>query len=133
MRVIEARLRARYSETDQMGIVYYANYFVWMEVGRVEYCRAAGLNYRQLEMDEGILLAVAEANCRYAAPARYDEEIVVATTVPYAKPRLMQFDYEIRSAGTSLTLASGYTKHVFLGRDLRPIKMPGHYLDLLRQ
>ena len=81
MPTVETRLRVRYAETDQMGVVYYANYLVWMEVGRVEYCRAAGLSYRDMERADGILLAVAEANCRYLAPARYDEEIVVRTSI----------------------------------------------------
>lgn len=131
MRVVEAKVRVRYAETDQMGVVYYSNYLIWMEVGRVEYCRSAGLNYRELEIQEGILLAVAEANCRYASPARYDEEVVVATSVPYAKARMMQFDYEIRAASGGRPLAHGYTKHVFLGRDMRPVRMPDRYLALL--
>ena len=75
---VEARLRVRYAETDQMGMVYHANYLVWMEVGRVEYCRASGVRYRDLEQ-EGILLAVVEAHCRYLSPALYDEEVVVRT------------------------------------------------------
>lgn len=129
MRIVDSTFRVRYAETDQMGIVYYANYLIWMEVGRVEFCRAAGLNYSQLEAREGILLAVVEANCRYASPARYDEEITVSTSVPQAKPRLMRFDYVIRANGR--LVAEGYTKHIFLNRDLRPVKMPEKYLDLL--
>ena len=67
----ESRLRVRYAETDQMGVVYYANYLIWMEVGRVELCKARGFNYRDMEIDDGIFLAVAEANCQYRHPARY--------------------------------------------------------------
>src|SRR5437879_3214466 len=69
----QSRLRVRYAETDQIGIVYYANYLVWMDVGRVDLCKACGFNYSDMERDDGILLAVAEANCRYSAPARFDD------------------------------------------------------------
>src|SRR6266849_4966437 len=71
----ETRFRVRYAETDQMGVVYYANYLIWMELGRVEYCRSIGLRYKDMEVNDGIFLTVAEANCRYLSPARYDEEI----------------------------------------------------------
>ena len=129
MRTVEASFRVRYAETDQMGIVYYANYLIWMEIGRVEFCRAAGLNYSELEANEGILLAVVEANCRYASPARYDEEVTVSTSVSEAKSRMMRFDYVMRA--NNRLLAEGYTKHIFLSRDLRPVKMPAPYLELL--
>ncbi len=76
----------RYAETDQMGVVYYANYLIWMELGRAEYCRAAGIRYRDMEVDDGILLAVVEAHCRYLHPARYDEEIAVKTWVVESEP-----------------------------------------------
>src|SRR6185369_6852143 len=79
--VAETRIRVRYAETDQMGVVYYANYLIWMEVGRVEFCRAQGIRYRDMEETDGILLVVAEANFRYLAPARYDDEVRIATTL----------------------------------------------------
>src|SRR5579871_6180614 len=92
--VIETRVRVRYAETDQMGIVYHANYLVWMEVGRVEYWRSMGLRYRDMEED-GILLAVAEAQCRYLAPAHYDEEIIIQTSVAEVNLRMVRFDYTL--------------------------------------
>ena len=110
-----------------MGVVYYANYFVWMELGRVELCRAAGVRYRDMERDDGVLLTVAEANCRYHAPARYDEEVVVSTKVAKAHPRLIVFEYEMRSSESLATLATGFTKHVFCGRDLQPRRLPAKY------
>jgi acyl-CoA thioester hydrolase len=73
----EARLRVRYAETDQMGVVYYANYLVWMEVARMEWCRAFGIDYREMEREDGVALAVVEANCRYRSPARFDDEIAI--------------------------------------------------------
>src|SRR5437667_10949140 len=95
MKSVDARLRVRYAETDQMGIVYHANYLVWMEVGRIEYCRAAGIRYRDLDRDEGILLTVAEASCRYASPATFDDEVTVRTWIAEAHPRLLRFAYEM--------------------------------------
>ncbi len=126
----EALLRVRYAETDQMGVVYYANYLVWMELGRAEYCRAAGIRYRDMEVDDGILLAVVEAHCRYMSPARYDEEIAVKTWVANANRRMVQFQYEIRNAESGAPLASGETKHMFLSAGMRPMKLPGKYLPL---
>ncbi len=121
---IETSFRVRYAETDQMGIVYHANYLIWMEVGRVEYCRAAGLNYRDLERDDGILLIVAEANLRYISPARYDDEILVRTRVAAAHSRILRFAYEILDKTTGRMLATGETKHVFTDREHRPVKLP---------
>ena len=122
----ETSFRVRYAETDQMGIVYYANYLVWMEIGRVEFCRSIGVQYSAMEREDGILLTVAEANCRYQAPALYDEEVVVATWLESAHPRMVTFAYEMRTSG-GRKLATGYTKHVFCGRDLRPTRLPGKY------
>jgi acyl-CoA thioester hydrolase len=127
MSPIETRLRVRYAETDQMGIVYYANYLVWMEVGRVEYCRAAGIRYRDMEMEDGILLTVAEASCRYLSPALYDEEVIVRTRIEEAHPRLIRFGYEMTSAEDGRRLATGETKHVFCGRDRKPRKLLEKY------
>src|SRR5438874_10717760 len=98
MEPVETHLRVRYAETDQMGIVYYANYLIWMEVGRVEYCRAAGIRYRDMEIDDGILLTVAEASCRYSSPALYDEEIVIQTWIEEANPRVILFGYAMTDA-----------------------------------
>jgi acyl-CoA thioester hydrolase len=128
--VHETRLRVRYAETDQMGVVYYANYLIWMELGRAEYCRAAGIRYRDMETDDGILLAVVEAHCRYLRPARYDEEISVKTRVAKANRRMVEFEYEIQDAHTGRQLAVGETKHMFLGKDMKPLKLPEKYLPL---
>ncbi len=119
-------MRVRYAETDQMGVVYHANFLVWMEVGRVEYCRASGYRYRDLEA-EGILMAVVEANCRYLAPALYDDEIIIRTTLEEATPRLVRFGYQILSSESGKVLAEGFTKHVFCGRDRRAAKLPQRF------
>jgi acyl-CoA thioester hydrolase len=126
----ETRLRVRYAETDQMGVVYYANYLVWMEVGRVELCRACGFNYRDLEREDGVLLAVAEANCRYAAPARYDDEVTVKTWIEAANPRMVTFGYEMRLTECGRKLATGFTRHIFLSREMRPTRLPQRYFAM---
>ena len=121
-------IRVRYAETDQMGIVYYANYFVWMEVARVDYCRAVGFHYKDMELDDGVLLAVAESHCRYIGPARFDEEISIETTVSDVNRRFVSFDYEMTGAGGKV--ATGRTRHVFLNRALRPVRLPDKYAAL---
>ena len=89
--ISESRFRVRYAETDQMGMVYYANYFVWMEIGRTDFCRDCGFSYRELEREEQAFLTVAEANCRYLAPARYDDEIIVETELARVKAAWSSF------------------------------------------
>ncbi len=122
----EARLRVRYAETDQMGVVYYANYIVWMEVGRVEYCKSVGFNYRDMERDDGVLLAVIEAHCRYLAPARFEDEVIVKTWIEEANPRTVRFGYEMRLAD-GRTIATGETRHLFVGRDFKRLRLPAKY------
>src|SRR5262245_58596109 len=87
--ISESRFRVRYAETDQMGVVYYANYLIWMEIGRVELCRRLGVRYRDMEEQDGVLLTVAEVSCRYHFPARYDEEVAVHTSITQATSRLV--------------------------------------------
>ncbi len=124
---IETRLRVRYAETDQMGVVYYANYLVWMEVGRVELCKSLGFNYGDMEREDGVLLAVAEACCRYRSPARFDDEVIVKAWIEEANPRMVTFAYEMRLAGTSRTLATGQTRHIFVNREMRRARLPAKY------
>jgi acyl-CoA thioester hydrolase len=127
MQVSEIRLRVRYAETDQMGVVYHANYLVWMEMGRVELCRELGVRYRDMEEQDGVLLTVAEASCRYLSPARYDDEILVRTSVARVSTRLLGFAYEIRERSSERLLVTGSTTHVFCSRELRPCRLPAKY------
>jgi acyl-CoA thioester hydrolase len=113
-----------------MGVVYYANYFVWMEIGRTDFCRECGFSYRDLEREEGAFIAVVEATCRYIAPARYDDPVLVRTTMESINSRMMVFAYTI-TAGDRV-LAEGKTKHVVLGEDGKPKRLPDRYVDLLR-
>jgi acyl-CoA thioester hydrolase len=128
--VTESRLRVRYAETDQMGVVYYANYLVWMEVGRVDLCKACGFNYRDMETEDGVFLAVAESHCRYRSPARFDDEVIVRTSIETANTRMVTFTYEMRLAEGERRLATGYTRHVFVSRAMRPTHLPAKYYPL---
>jgi acyl-CoA thioester hydrolase len=126
----ETRLRVRYAETDRMGVVYYANYLVWMEVGRVDLCKTLGFNYRDMENQDGILLAVAESYCRYRAPARFDDEVVVKTWLDDANSRLAVFAYEMRLAESGQILATGHTRHVFVNLRMERTRLPEKYHPL---
>ena len=130
MRVHETSLRVRYAETDQMGVAYYSNYFVWMEVGRVEYCKATGFRYRDMEEQDGLLIMVAESRCRYKAPARYDDELQVRTWVRDCRKRVLTFGYEIYRESSDEILAEGETVHVITDRNGRPRALPDKYRKL---
>jgi acyl-CoA thioester hydrolase len=126
----ETRIRVRYAETDQMGVVYYANYLVWMEVARAELCRACGFTYREMEQTDGVLMVVAESNCRYSSPARYDDEVIVKAWIEEAGSRMVRIAYEMRLADGDRKVASGFTRHIFVTRDFRPTRLPRKYFAM---
>ncbi len=123
---VETVVHVRYAETDQMGVVYYANYFVWFEVGRNAWCRARGFHYRDLEIEHDRMLIVAEACCRYKAPARYEDEILIRTAAGPSSDKVIRFVYEIRHRQTGKVLSTGETVHVVTDRDLKPARLPEH-------
>jgi acyl-CoA thioester hydrolase len=125
------RLRVRYAETDQMGIVYYANYLVWFEIGRTDFCRQHGFAYRDMEEQEGLYIMVAETRCRYKAPAHYDDEIVVRTCLRDCRKRVLVFGYEIYREPNQEMLAEGETVHVITDREGRPRALPDKYREML--
>lgn len=127
----ETILRVRYSETDKMGIVYYANYLVWFEIGRAEYCRARGFSYRDLEENEDSFLVVAESYCRYKAPAYYDDELIVRTHITELRRRSLRFGYEIVRAGDGQVVAEGETGHVVTDSNGRVRSFPEAYAKRL--
>jgi acyl-CoA thioester hydrolase len=114
-----------------MGVVYYANYLVWMEMGRTDYCKSVGFDYRDMERD-GANMAVAEATCRYLTPARYDDAILVRTQVERLNRRLITFSYVISNEQSGTVLAEGRTVHIAVGNDGKSIFIPKHYLDLMK-
>jgi acyl-CoA thioester hydrolase len=125
-----SRVRVRYAETDKMGVVYYANYFVWFEVGRTDLLRAAGWSYREMEND-GIGLPVIEAHCEYKQSARYDDEIDVNTTGAMLSAVRVRFIYDVVRASDGATLATGHTVHAALDRTGRPCRLPEQVRRLL--
>ncbi len=127
---VDTVVNVRYAETDQMGIVYYANYFVWFEVGRVAWCRAHDFHYRDLEARHGRMMVVAEATCRYKAPARFEDDILVRTAVAAATDKVIRFRYEIRNQGTLELLATGESAHIVTDRDFHPARLPKQILKL---
>jgi acyl-CoA thioester hydrolase len=129
-RQAESRVKVRYAETDQMGVAYYANYFVWFEVGRSQLCNDCGFSYRDMEKETGLFLIVAEASCRYKTPARYEDELIVRTTIAEMTRRTLRFSYEIHREDGAL-VATGETLHVLINSNGRPSSFPEKYLTLL--
>jgi acyl-CoA thioester hydrolase len=108
----ETLVRVRYSETDKMGFVYHANYLVWFEIGRTEFCRSRGFSYHDMEENENAFLVVAESYCRYKAPAYYDDELIVRTHITELRRRSLRFGYEIARLADGKVIAEGETGHV---------------------
>ena len=123
----ETIVRVRYAETDQMGIVYYGNYFTWFEIGRVELCRHLGFEYKQMEIEDDSLIVVVEAHCRYKQPARFDDLLTIRTRVTESKRRMLAFGYEIIRQSSSETIATGRTLHVICDHQGRPKSLPKKY------
>ena len=125
-----SRVRVRYAETDQMGVVYYANYFVWFEVGRTDWLREAGSTYRQMEQ-QGVSLPVIEAHAEYRRAARYDDELEIRSTAALLTPVRLRFDYEIWRDGGEEPLATGHTVHAAMDPNGRPCRLPPAVRELL--
>ena len=125
--VVETRLRVRYAETDQMGVVYHSNFIIWMEVGRVEMMRALGYTYRDMEQD-GFHLPVAEVKCRYKAPAKYDDLIVIRTRMLNLRGFLIHFGYEILRDEDNKLIAEGESIHLVVGPDMQRCSLPDKYM-----
>jgi acyl-CoA thioester hydrolase len=133
---ITTQLRVRYAETDQMGIVYYANYLVWFEIGRVELLRSLGMAYSEFETDHQLILPVVDAHCRYRAPARYDDEILIETWPSLVRESVVRFDYRIFRKGDQNgkereLLAEGETAHVVCDAQLERRPLPPAYAEAL--
>ena len=101
-----------------MGIAHHANYIVWFEIGRTDLCRATGISYREIEQ-RGLILVVVEVNCRFRAPYRYDDEVLIRTSVAQSASRAMRFEYELLDASGELLHATGFSKHVWVDRESR--------------
>jgi acyl-CoA thioester hydrolase len=131
--ISHSKVRVRYAETDQMGVVYHANFFIWFEVGRVELLRQLGLDYKHRE--EEFHIAVVEASCRYKSPARYDDELILETHVVALRRSVLKFGYRVLrdETGSLRLLADGGTTHVVVDRHLRKIDLPKRFATALEQ
>jgi acyl-CoA thioester hydrolase len=128
----ETKLRVRYAETDQMGVVYHSNHLIWFEVGRVELMRQMGFSYRDMERDEGCFIVVAEATCRYRAPIFYDEEVVIRTRMKNVREAVVVFTYELIRAGDGALLAEGETTHIVTDSNMKVVALPEKYFNAFR-
>jgi acyl-CoA thioester hydrolase len=128
----ETRLRVRYAETDQMGVVYHSNHLIWFEVGRVELMRQMGFSYRDLEREEGRFIAVAEVKCRYRAPVFYDEEVAVRTWLKTVRESVIVFQYELARVENGTLLAEGETTHIVTDSKMKVTTLPEQYLRVFR-
>lgn len=129
-------LQVRYAETDQMGVVYYANYMVWFEIGRTDFCRKHGFAYREMEQVDGLYIMVAEARCRYKAPARYDDVILIEAGPILLRGSVLKFAYRIIRASNAregqLVLAEGETVHIVCDASMQKCLMPERYAAPIR-
>jgi acyl-CoA thioester hydrolase len=123
-RTRQTRVRVRYAETDRMGVVYYANYLIWFEVGRTEWLRHSGWSYRQMEHEGGVQLPVIEAHCEYRQPARYDDEIDISARATLLTPVRIRFDYRLTRVADDTLLAEGHTIHAAVDLTGRPCRLP---------
>jgi acyl-CoA thioester hydrolase len=129
--IAESHVKVRYAETDQMGVAYYANYFVWFEVGRSQFCNDCGFSYRDMERETELFMIVAEAHCRYKTPARYEDDLTIRTRVSELTRRTLRFSYVINRADGA-PVATGETLHVLINSEGRPSSIPEKYQSLLK-
>ena len=130
--VNETRIRVRYAETDQMGVVYHANHFIWFEVGRVELLRQLGFSYKDMEREDGCFIAVIDAQCRYKAPVHYDDEVIVRTYLKHVREKVIRFGYELRRAENGELLAEGETTHIVADARMKLRRLPVKYMKVFR-
>ena len=129
----ETRVRVRYAETDQMGVAYHSNFLIWFEVGRVELLRQAGFHYKDMEQTDGCYIAVVDARCRYKAPARYDDELIVRTRIKNVRGSLVHFSYEVLRAGDGVLLAEGETVHIVTDAQMKRRTLPEKYATAFKK
>ena len=131
--VNETRIRVRYAETDQMGVVYHANHFIWFEIGRVELLRQLGFSYKEMESQDHCFIAVVDARCRYKSPAHYDDEILVRTYLKNVRESVIHFGYELLRPADGTLLAEGETTHIVANAQMQKTILPQKYLIAFRE
>jgi acyl-CoA thioester hydrolase len=129
--MVEARVRVIYGDTDQMGVVYYANYFRYFELARGEFFRSRGGNYATIEREEGLFLPVIDARCQYKASAKYDDVLLVRVEVSLLRRASMAFSYQVHRESDRALLCTGETVHACVGKDGRPVALPKSIVSVL--
>lgn len=127
--ISESLIRVRYQETDQMGVVYHANYLIWFEIGRTDYIRHLGMTYRALE-ERGLLLPVVDVQCRFLQPARYDDEVVIQTQISIHNGSKLVFSYEAKRKEDQTLLAKGTSTHLWTDRAMKRVNIRQRYPDI---
>ncbi len=132
----QTKIRVRYAETDQMGVVYYANYFVWFEIGRVEFLRQLGFDYKRMETEDNCYIPVVEATCRYKSPARYDEELTLETRILQMRTSVLKFGYRLLRAAEDGSapklLAEGESVHVLVDKQMQRTPLLEKYVAAIK-
>jgi acyl-CoA thioester hydrolase len=128
----EVRLRVRYAETDKMGVVYHSNFLIWMEIGRVEFMRDQGFDYKRMEAEDDCHLPVVEVRCRYKAPAQYDDAVVVRTELRKLRGSLVHFAYEIVRENDQTVLAEAESIHIAVNSRMEKRSLPQRYQSALK-
>jgi len=127
----DTKIRVRYAETDQMGVVHHSNYLVWFELGRSDFCRARGFSYKDMEEKDDALMVVAEAYCRYKSPAYYEDIVTIRTKIAEIRSRSVQFVYEVFRESDNLLLAEGETLHLVTDKNKKVRSLPAQYKAML--
>lgn len=127
--ITHSRVRVRYAETDQMGVVYHANYLVWFEIGRVDFIRSLGMDYRSMEQEDGLGIAVVDVSARYKLPARYDDELRIETHLVAARGAVIKFGYRVKREADDVVLCEGETVHVVVDREMKKRSLPEKYAN----
>jgi len=123
-------VRARYAETDQMGHVYYANYLIWMEIGRGAWCRARGYSYNDIE-SMGFFTPVVEVSIKYSREIKYDTEVIVRTKLTEMRRASFKYEYELVGKDDGIVRATGFTWHVLMSQERRAVSIIGEIREML--
>lgn len=130
LKTYDTILKTRYGETDQMGIIYHPNYYIYFEMGRTEYLReAAGISYKEME-ELGIMMPLTETHCKYRVPAKYDDEILVRTIIKEMTVARIAFSYKLLRTSDEVLLAEGETVHAFANTSGKPVNMKKYNSNL---
>ena len=132
MYISETKITVRYVETDQMGIVHHSNYLIWFEAGRTDFIKGSNISYTEMEQ-EGILIPLAESNCKYIIGAKYEDELIIKTWVKELTPVKVEFNYSVIREKDEKEIAKGSTLHVFVSKDFKIINLKKSNLEIFEK